>query len=199
MAKAPCAFTRMLSKGAGLRYGPKLEQAFHTLPPPAAGTSGLVTLLRRTLPEGFLFLSTRPERQRRRGSRTGRPPRVSGSHPNLLRIGPFTELGGGDGAAVGLGAAGPLCQETATEKWLTQLQHGARRSGGQGSEGVSGRKRGSVASRCQVARQLKSEESRESQIPLQLAQRATLLGLTFSICRLGVFRNSQGTSRASGG
>lgn len=44
----------------------------------------------------------------------------------MLRIGAFTELGGGGGAAVGLGAAGSLCQETATEKWLTQLQHGAR-------------------------------------------------------------------------
>lgn len=142
MAKAPCAFSHMLSKGAGLRYGPKLEQAFHTLPPPAAGTSGLVTLLRRTLPEGFLFLSTRPERRRRRGSGTGRPPRVGGSHPNLLRIGPFTDLGGGEGAAVGLGAAGPLCQETATEKWLTQLPHGAVGAGIRGRECKEKRFRG---------------------------------------------------------
>lgn len=54
---------------------------------------------------------------------------MSGKHPNLLRIDPFTELGGGGGAAVGLGVAAPLCQESATEKWLPQLQHGVRGMG----------------------------------------------------------------------
>lgn len=55
-SEGPCAFTLILRKGARLpRLWPKLEKAFHTLPPPA-GTSGLVTLPRWVLPEGFLFL-----------------------------------------------------------------------------------------------------------------------------------------------
>lgn len=54
--KGPLCLYPHTPEGSWPRLWPKLEKAFCTLPPPAAGTSGLVTLPRWTLPEGFLFL-----------------------------------------------------------------------------------------------------------------------------------------------
>ena len=161
VARAPCLFPP--SPCAPQRWPwlwPKLEKAFGTLPFAAAtGTSGLVNLPRRALPEGFCS-SSRPGKRRQRGSGPGRPPGVSCTHPTLLRIGPFTELGeGARGAAVGLGQLAPSARKQATEKWLTQLQHGASGAGYRVG-GVNGRKRGLVTPRRQVARQPGSPEGR---------------------------------------
>lgn len=113
---------------------PKLEKAFGSLPfPAAAGTSGLVHLPRRALPEGVLFFYQAWKTKAERILAT----KAAWRHPTMLRIGPFRELGeGGRGAAAGLGQLVPSAKKQATEKWSTQLQHGA--SGGRGRYGVGG-------------------------------------------------------------
>lgn len=77
---------------------PKLEKAFHALPPPAAGTSGLVTL-RDGLCQTDFCSSTGLKAEAER-VRDGKPPGASGG-TDLAQNRPIHGLGEGAGLRLG--------------------------------------------------------------------------------------------------